>query len=275
MASIRDLISSSEQDNSAESVPEATGNPSEKSGTISETTHFVIEFILDIVCPYCYITLKNLDAAITLYKAGHPEAVIDVVCTPFFLDPLAVRSAYNKSTYIQGRDLQPQDHKNERFFSLAKAAGIDFSWKGITGNTRDAHKLLRFALEPTPTALRSTAFVTTNTHTPPPPPPETATTATSTTATTHGPALQLQLLATLFAAHHTGDADISDPSFLSVLGASVLKDLFPSSSSSPAPADLLRAEVLESGAWGAAVDALVADARRGRSVLIGDRKSVV
>ncbi|KAI1768605.1 hypothetical protein GGR53DRAFT_462281 [Hypoxylon sp. FL1150] len=260
MASIRDLLSSSQQDSPAEPAPEGTRSPTGKSGTVSETTHFVIEFILDIVCPYCYVTLKNLDAAITLYKARHPEAVVEVVCTPFFLDPLAVRSAYNKSTYIQGRDLHPRDHKNEHLFDLAKAAGIDFAWEGITGNTRDAHKLLRFALEPAPTTVRSTAFVAGGATSHP---------ETNTSATARGPALQLRLLATLFAAHHTGDADVSDPLFLCVLGAAVLGDLFPSSVESPRPADVLRTRVLENPAWGAAVDALVADARRGRSVPIG------
>ena len=41
---------------------------------------------------------------------------------------------------------------------MGAAAGIAFSWRGLTGNSRDSHKLLRFALEPRPSAARSTAF---------------------------------------------------------------------------------------------------------------------
>ncbi|KAI1777150.1 hypothetical protein F4818DRAFT_338588 [Hypoxylon cercidicola] len=265
MASVRDLLSSSRQDSSVEST--AT-KPMENGGIVTETTRFIIEFILDLVCPYCYIALKNLDAAIKLYTARHPDAVFEVVCTPFLLDPLAARSVYDKANYLQGRSLQPHGHNNDHFTRMAEAAGIDFSWKGLTGNTRDAHKLLRFALEPTPTptAVRSTAFVTGGAHAPtaplpprpapttspspppPPPPPPPA----------RGPALQLALLAALLAAHHTSDADLSDRDFLAAVGASVL-DVSPRA---------LRAAVLESEAWTMAVDALAADARRGRSVAI-------
>jgi hypothetical protein len=59
---------------------------------LSETTHFEVEFILDTVCPNCYVCLRNLDAAIAIHKEQHPDSTFEVTCSPFILDPAGYRS---------------------------------------------------------------------------------------------------------------------------------------------------------------------------------------
>ncbi|KAI0888038.1 thioredoxin-like protein [Annulohypoxylon maeteangense] len=242
MASIQDLLSPVVDRNSNE--PEAKGQDAlSKSDDVPETTHFMVEFILDVICPYCYIGLKNLTAAITTYTADHPEATFEIVCSPFMLDPLATRSAYPKATY-----LNIPKHSLEHWRDLGKQAGIDFTWEGRTGNTRDAHKLLRYALEAAPTTVRSTAF--TSAHRPQTPKqgkPHSPAPLPDTASGTHqrGPPLQLRLLCALLHAHHETDADISSRDFLSSLVPSDL-DFSPSVFTDPA--------------WDRALDVLFADA---------------
>lgn len=54
--------------------------------------HFTIEFILDTICPHCYIGLKNLNVAIDIYKQRYPDATFEVTCSPIVLNPDAGRS---------------------------------------------------------------------------------------------------------------------------------------------------------------------------------------
>lgn len=187
---------------------------------------------------------------------------------------------YDKASYLQERSLQRQGHSGEHLASLAAEAGVEFDWTGRTGNTRDAHKLLRFALEPAPTAVRSTAFATGGPRAPDPVPvsPSPSSGAPAPPPLARGPALQLRLLAALFAAHHSGGADISSRDFLASLGASIFRTTTTTttnsnSNSNEISADDLRVSVLESAAWDAAVEALAAEARwrrgRGAAAAIG------
>ncbi|OTB09506.1 hypothetical protein M426DRAFT_316049 [Hypoxylon sp. CI-4A] len=285
MSRIRDLLVPMDQDNPIK--PEEI-KEEEASGTkISrETTHFTLEFIVDIICPYCYIGLKNLDAAIEAYRASHPEATFEITCSPFLLDPLALRSAYDKAAnhILPARSL-------EDWAGLGEPVGINFAWKGRSGSTRDAHKLLRLALESTPTTVPSPALVAQRRssrgsapQSPAMPPgsasphagvsmssapessdlqPNPSPTTSSITAADnddddsfprpqnlrpHGPSVQMSLLRALLRAHHETDADISDPSVLTQLAASAA-DL------GPEPVTT----VLESRGWARVVDALYAD----------------
>ncbi|KAI2610096.1 uncharacterized protein GGS25DRAFT_245494 [Hypoxylon fragiforme] len=270
MTSIRDLLRPADNETSTgKRARDADADTDAMDiGATAETTHFTIEFILDIICPYCYIALKNLDAAIEIYTARHPEATFEITCSPFLLDPIAARSAYEKSTYLNART-----HSPEHWARLGEPVGINFSWEGLTGSTRDAHKLLRFALESTPTTARSTAFTSTPSRSaqgspssvstrasksprPSPSPSPSFTTTTPPSETyRRGPALQLQLLRALLRAHHEQDGDISSRSFLTRTCASATG--FSRSSITA---------VLASEKWGRAVDKLCAAVMSRRDV---------
>ncbi|RYO97053.1 hypothetical protein DL765_011351 [Monosporascus sp. GIB2] len=129
MISIQDLLLPTEEEAAAKPGGVGGGRPT-AAEPAARTTHFRIEFVLDTVCPHSYIGLKNLTAAIQIHQELHPGDTLDVTFSPIILHRAAGRNA-----------------------------SIAFSSQGKTGNTRDSHKLLRFALEDKPSTLRSTAFM--------------------------------------------------------------------------------------------------------------------
>ncbi|KAK6956962.1 hypothetical protein Daesc_002244 [Daldinia eschscholtzii] len=274
MASIRDLLLPADDRNGAGAVVKKEDEDA-KTDVTSGTARFVVEFILDVICPYCYIGFKNLKAAIETYRVRHPEAVFEIVCLPFLLHPLADRSAssvepsygkptssyptnkpvtqlttlhiaYDKSDYLISRTRGP-----EHWVGLGEAAGINFTWTGRTGSTRDAHKLLRFALESTPTPTRGGR----NNRGAPTP----SSRVTNGSTPIHGPAVQLRLLEALFRAHHESDGDISDPSFLASTTSAV---------TGFTTARIRHVLEDESGEWKRAVDALVAQVSSPRGLAV-------
>lgn len=84
---VQDLLVSDEEPSQN---PAVEGNPATKpDSTPSEIKYFLIEFIHDTICPFCYIGMKNLLMAIDIYKSRHSDAVFEVTCTPFILAPTA------------------------------------------------------------------------------------------------------------------------------------------------------------------------------------------
>ncbi|KAI8635601.1 hypothetical protein F5Y19DRAFT_16142 [Xylariaceae sp. FL1651] len=213
MASIRDLLIPDEVAVKSAGKENSTTDPD---ATFSETKYFVIEFIHDTICPFCYIGLKTLLAAIDIYKIKHPDAVFEVTCTPFILAPTALTSSYNKLHYYAGYRGLPAS-RFPLWEELGKAVGINFSWKGRTGNTRNSHKLLRFALQKTPTLQRSTSLTRYGPGAGPPLYPPYSLRAPDLLVACEqprGPDLQLRLLDAITKQYHEYDSDLSDPQFL-------------------------------------------------------------
>ncbi|KAI3320308.1 thioredoxin-like protein [Xylariaceae sp. AK1471] len=207
---VQDLLISDEKssDNSAKKGESLTRpNP-----TSLETQYFVIEFIHDTICPFCYIGMKNLFMAIDIYKSRHPDAIFEVTCTPFILAPTAQPSYHYYSAY-RGLPKSRFDVWNK----LGEKAGIKFSWNGITGNSRKSHKLLRFALQQSPTTQRSTELTVYGPDTNAPLyPPYTlrAPDLPVSLAQPRGPDLQMRLLDAITKNYHENDNDLSDAGFL-------------------------------------------------------------
>ncbi|KAJ2973291.1 hypothetical protein NUW58_g8973 [Xylaria curta] len=57
-------------------------NPANPGSAVTENKYFVIEFIHDTICPFCYIGMKNLLMAIDIYKSKHSDAVFEVTYSP-------------------------------------------------------------------------------------------------------------------------------------------------------------------------------------------------
>ncbi|KAI0382153.1 hypothetical protein F5Y04DRAFT_253105 [Hypomontagnella monticulosa] len=260
MASIRELLSSPTS-REASTEPSAVGQDEDTVmvDVDSETPTFTVEFILDLICPYCYIGLKNLERAMVRYRESRPEATFKVSFLPYQLDPLAARSAYDKADYLDY--LLGRPHTAEYWINLGQQAGITIHWDGRTGNTRDAHKLLLWALDPNLRTVRRTARAALT----PSSPHSTASSPSSSSASApaprdvtngngygpprpHGPALQLLLAHALLSAHHARDTDLSSRASLTLLV----------SSATGHPASEVRT-VVESEDWGRVVDALIAD----------------
>ncbi|KAK7931404.1 hypothetical protein PG985_002116 [Apiospora marii] len=239
MASIKDLLSPMDDQPTVDRDKERAGQREDHTGpprtqhgyVVAETTHFTIEFILDTICPHCYIGLRSLRAAIDVYRKRHPEATFEVTCSPMILNPHAARSIHNKQEYYVFQRKYPPSRLVE-WSRLGDDVGIDFSWRGLTGNTRDSHKLLRLALEgsSTTSTSRSTAFTSQGTSSsaqgavgiPGP-----ATSATDRgdgggDPAYPGPQMQLRLLEIMYHEYFEKDQDLSSQAWLVEVGSRVL-----------------------------------------------------
>ncbi|KAI1814878.1 thioredoxin-like protein [Poronia punctata] len=211
---VQDLLIPDEDlsDNSTEK-----GKGRVRSGAASlETRYFVIEFIHDTVCPFCYIGMKNLFRAIDIYKQRHPDAVFEITATPSILATTAKASAYFKTHYYSAYRGLPES-RFELWSRLGQEAGIRFSWNGRTGQTRNSHKLLRFALQERPTLQRSTALTMYGPGKVPPPYPPYSFRAPDVPVSRpqpRGPDLQMRLLDAICRRYHEQDEDLSDPQML-------------------------------------------------------------
>ncbi|KAK7750769.1 hypothetical protein SLS62_007321 [Diatrype stigma] len=178
------------------------------------TTHFQIEFILDTICPHCYIGLKNLTIAMQIHQERHPEDTFEVTFSPVMLSRGTSRSAYDKETFYHSFGWSPS--QLGQWTDLGAAAGVAFSWRGRTGNSRDSHKLLRFALEDTPSTMRSTAFTQQQQKQQPGSQPQPLPKPQP-----RGPDLQLRLAHAVLRGYFEEDRDVSDRGFLAEVGAAV------------------------------------------------------
>ena len=96
----------------------------------------------DVVCPFCYIGKKRLEAA-----AQEAGIELEVHWHSFQLDPEApVRQEVSNSERLAqkyGRTVAEVEEMQRNIAEMAKAEGIEFNWEGAnSGNTFNAHRLI-------------------------------------------------------------------------------------------------------------------------------------
>lgn len=114
----------------------------------------VIEMVSDLVCPWCWLGLRRLQAA----RAMAEEVEVKVLFRPFELDPTIPAEGTDYKAYMKARlggtGAPGEDEKTSRFRAMrvaleqyGEAEGIPFDFDGITWrpNTLDAHRLVRWA----------------------------------------------------------------------------------------------------------------------------------
>ena len=108
-----------------------------------------IEVWSDVACPWCYVGKRRLEGAL----ATLPDVKVQVVWRAFELDTKAPRLRANDSSYAErlakkyGTSLSQAQGMISRMMGVAKEEGIEMRYDRIqSGNTFDAHRLLRFAL---------------------------------------------------------------------------------------------------------------------------------
>ena len=99
----------------------------------------------DVVCPFCYIGKKRLEAA-----AQEAGIELEVHWHSFQLDPEApVRQKVSNSERLAqkyGRTVAEVEEMQRNIAEMAKAEGIEFNWEGAnSGNTFNAHRLIHLA----------------------------------------------------------------------------------------------------------------------------------
>lgn len=101
----------------------------------------------DVVCPWCYVGLANLDRALGQFDRTDQ---VEVVIRSFQLDPAAVTQSPAQHIAAiarkYGTSVAQVRAAQARIVSLGAERGIDFRFdRAVSGNTFDAHRLLHLA----------------------------------------------------------------------------------------------------------------------------------
>lgn len=108
-----------------------------------KTVH--IDVISDVVCPWCYIGKRRLEAAI----AKRSDVTVEVLYRPYMLDASIPKDGYDRRTYMAAKFGSVA--RMEEIFSTvtreAKGEGIPFDLSIIkkSPNSLNAHRLLFWA----------------------------------------------------------------------------------------------------------------------------------
>ncbi|KKK34557.1 DSBA oxidoreductase [Salinicoccus sediminis] len=108
-----------------------------------------VEIWSDIGCPFCYIGKRNFEAGVEEF-AGKDE--LEVVYRSFQLDPTAEKEPDETMAELLAKkydkSVKEAEIMNSQVADTAKAAGLEFNMeKVVPSNSRDAHRLVKFARE--------------------------------------------------------------------------------------------------------------------------------
>ena len=104
-----------------------------------------IDIVSDVVCPWCYVGKKHLDAALAL----RPDLKVEVRYRPFQLDPTIPAGGLDRTDYMVKKfgSLERIHDAHKRLEDMGAKSGIHFAFNDITRavNSLDAHRLIRWA----------------------------------------------------------------------------------------------------------------------------------
>jgi len=114
-----------------------------------------IEMVSDLVCPWCWLGLRRLKAAIDLV----PEVETEVLFRPYQLDPTVPEQGMDYKTYMKGKfgddiDDEAKAASKNRWAQMraaledyGQAEGIPFDFENMNmrPNTTNAHRLVHWA----------------------------------------------------------------------------------------------------------------------------------
>ena len=103
-----------------------------------------IDVVSDVVCPWCYVGKRNLEAA--LAQCGEIDVVLH--WRPYQLDPTIPQRGYERHAYMArkfGAERVPAIQT--RIAEAARETGLDLAFDRIrrSPNTLDAHRVIRWA----------------------------------------------------------------------------------------------------------------------------------
>ncbi|WP_119392378.1 DsbA family oxidoreductase [Taklimakanibacter lacteus] len=115
--------------------------------TTETNAPLTIDIVSDVVCPWCYVGKKRLEAALREL----PEQKVAIFWRPFQLDPTIPKEGIPRRTYLERKFGGPEKiaQLHAPLIEIGKAEGIPFAFDKITRspNTLDAHRLIRWAHE--------------------------------------------------------------------------------------------------------------------------------
>jgi len=103
-----------------------------------------LDIVSDVMCPWCYIGKRRLEAAMALV----PALQFNIRWRPFQLDPTIPPGGMDRQEYLD-RKFGPEQAKAAYANIRSAGAGVgikfDFSAIAKSPNTLDAHRLIRWA----------------------------------------------------------------------------------------------------------------------------------
>jgi len=107
-----------------------------------------IDVISDVVCPWCFIGKRRLEAALELYRERDPQAPApQVAYHPFELNPDLLREGIPRADYVAKKFGARGYSAHDRLVSAGAQLGIPFAFDRIARqpNTLAAHALIEYA----------------------------------------------------------------------------------------------------------------------------------
>lgn len=108
-----------------------------------------VEVDVDLVCPWCLIGLRNLQAAIAQWRAIAPDIEVEVDWRGVQLLPNAPAAGWPFVEFYKQRlgSEAAMRQRQAMVMASAEAAGVrvDYTRIGVMPNTADAHRLLQWA----------------------------------------------------------------------------------------------------------------------------------
>ena len=114
----------------------------------TEPTLPIVDVVSDVVCPWCYIGKRHLDAALaTLAEAGQPLPTVR--WHPYELNPDLPAEGVDRRDYLErkfgGAARAAQIYDRVRRAGTQAGIAFDFERIALQPNTRDAHRLIAWA----------------------------------------------------------------------------------------------------------------------------------
>lgn len=107
-----------------------------------------IDVVSDVVCPWCFIGKRRLEAALALYAKERPDAPAPTVTwRPFQLNPGLPAEGMARADYVAQKFGPRGGAVYTRVAAVGREVGIDFAFDRITRqpNTLAAHSLIELA----------------------------------------------------------------------------------------------------------------------------------
>lgn len=115
----------------------------------SAAARSTIDVFSDVVCPWCFIGKRRLEAALARHAEQRDDAMPVVRWQPFQLNPGLPPEGIERSAYLEAKFGGPARSAQiyARVREAGKTVGIPFDFDAITRqpNTRDAHRLIAWA----------------------------------------------------------------------------------------------------------------------------------
>jgi predicted DsbA family dithiol-disulfide isomerase len=110
-----------------------------------EATRFQIDFVGDVVCPWCYLGWTRLNAAL----AARPDLPAQVLWRPFQLQLDIPEEGLPYAEFMAGLfpDAERRRQMDQRLADMGAAEGLDFRFErmSVRPNTNAAQRVIRWA----------------------------------------------------------------------------------------------------------------------------------